>query len=82
MRPLTYILLFVFVTCVLTMCGDPANAVSFKPPNMIEMNETEMKLCEEQGGRVLITQDAIDEAVAKIELLERQLKAEKSKRCV
>lgn len=82
MRPLTYILLFIFLTCVLTMCGDPANAFNVIGPRSIEFTEEEIEECKQRGGCRFITQDEIDEAVAKIELLERQLKAEKSKRCV
>lgn len=81
MRPLTYILLFVFVTCVLTMCGDPANAVSFKDHKTIELTETEAKTCGEEGGCVVVTNAFMEKMMAIFELLQRQAKEAKGKSC-
>lgn len=77
MRPLTFILLFVLLTCVFTLAG----AVTIKG-NTIEFTDEDIAECIAHGGCRIITQSAIDEALAEIELLKRQLQAEKSKRCV
>ena len=78
MRPLTYILLFVLLTCVFTMVG----AVTVTGPRSIELSESEAETCAREGGCVLVTSDAITNLVNQIDKLERQLKAEKSKLCV
>lgn len=80
MRPLTYILLFVFLTCILTMCGDPANAVSYDG-RKIELTEQEAKTCGEEGGCVVVTNAFMEKMMAIFELLQRQAKEAKGKSC-
>lgn len=82
MRPLTYILLFVFLVCILTMCGDPANAVSVKDGRTIELTEADAEICSKEGGCILITQAAYRTYLLEIERLNRAIKEEKSKLCV
>jgi hypothetical protein len=72
MRPLTFVLL----TCVFTLAG----AVTVKG-NTIEFSDEDIAECIVGGGCRIVTQKVIDEAVSKIELLERQLKEERSNRC-
>lgn len=80
MRPLTYILLFIFVTCIFTLVG------AAEPGATPE--ETEKK-CAAGGGCVLITHENLKAVVELItvqemviEELKKQLRKEKSKECV
>lgn len=55
MRPLTYILVFVFLTCVFTLTGQAASVSG----NTITLSDDEMVKC--ANGCILITKEALDE---------------------
>lgn len=76
MRPLTYILLFIFMTCGFTLAG--AVTVTGRT---IELTEAEAKACADEGGCVIMSNAYIEQIVAVIELLQRQAKGAKDKSC-
>lgn len=76
MRPLTYILLFIFLTCVFTLVG----AATIKG-DTIELTPAEMQACKEQVGCTAVSNEFLEKVLAYIELLQRQAKEAKGKSC-
>lgn len=78
MRPLTFILLLIFLSVVYSVAG----AITITGPRTIEFSEDETVTCNKEGGCRVITNDAFDALTGKVEELRRLLKEEKSKICV
>lgn len=76
MRPLTYILLFVLLTCVFTLVG--AATLNDKS---IELTPEEVKACKEEGGCAVVSNAFLEKVLSYIELLQRQAKEAKGKSC-
>lgn len=76
MRPLTYILLFVFLTCVFTLVG----AATLKGQT-IELTPEEAATCEAEGGCMILTRKSATQLLELINHLEKQAKEAKGKSC-
>lgn len=63
------------------MCGDPANAFSFKDGRIIELTEDEAQACSKEGGCVVMSNAYIEQIIAIIESLQKQAKEAKGKSC-
>lgn len=76
MRPLTYILLFVMLTCLFTVVG----AAQIKGQT-IELSAEEVKACEAEGECRLITGKAYGVLIGELERLYRVIAAMKKEQC-
>lgn len=71
---------FALLFCVFVLIST-ADAFEFLNPKTIQLTDAEAKLCADQGGCFVATQEALMKLLAHIELLERQAKETKGKSC-
>ena len=68
MRPLTYILLFVLLTCVFTVVG-----AATREGNTIALSEKESADCEREGGCTVVTNAFVVKMIEQIHYLNSKI---------
>lgn len=68
MRPLTYILLFVLLTCIFTLVG-----AATKDGNTVTMTAEEAEQCDKEGGCVMVTNAFMQKVIAHIHSLQGKI---------